>query len=548
MAAPTYATDLTDIWLFGTSNWTALGGGASGLNDEGDYWIENGACISKNAWASATKGMIYDGGTQTISGDNALFIWITHLTSNSLDNESAGGLQVLIGDNTSAYKHWYIGGKDTLLYDTRWLCACVDPDITADNTTGSPSSTTATFGGLAKMVGGPTKGAPFAIDAIRYGRAFTCTNGDVTNGYASFGGNGSDGGAAAWSDNTITRRYGQIQLSGGTYKLQGLFEMGTSGTSVDFRDSDRVLFIANTKKVNSTFNGFEVNNSSSRVDWTNISIKALGTVSKGYFTANANATINIDSCNFVGMNTFTFGGSLSSVTSTTFRDCGVITQAGGTIDGCTIVGNTSGDGAAAIVSNDITKVKNCDFTFSDGHAIELTSAHAASPTEHQMDGNTFTGYGANDSTDAAIYNNSGKALIINVTNGAAPTVRNGSGASTTVNVSVPVKVTVVDKSNKPLGNVQTSVHLTDGTEVVNEDTHVITAGSFVTDTKYTIVTVGTTDFTAIGASSNTVGVAFTATGAGSGTGTATDGVADGTFGGTTPAACYIRTRKSSTGA
>lgn len=44
------------------------------------------------------------------------------------------------------------------------------------------------------------------------------------------------------------------------------------------------------------------------------------------------------------------------------------------------------------------------------------------------------------------------------------------------------------------------------------------AGSFETDKKYRILFVGTTDFTAIGASSNAVGVEFTATGAGSGTG------------------------------
>jgi hypothetical protein len=47
-----------------------------------------------------------------------------------------------------------------------------------------------------------------------------------------------------------------------------------------------------------------------------------------------------------------------------------------------------------------------------------------------------------------------------------------------------------------------------------------TAGSFRTGNIYTITSVGTTDFTAIGASSNTVGVTFTATGPGSGTGTA----------------------------
>lgn len=49
--------------------------------------------------------------------------------------------------------------------------------------------------------------------------------------------------------------------------------------------------------------------------------------------------------------------------------------------------------------------------------------------------------------------------------------------------------------------------------------YAVTAGSFTTGRRYQILTVGTTNFVAVGAASNTVGVTFTATGAGSGTGT-----------------------------
>jgi hypothetical protein len=48
----------------------------------------------------------------------------------------------------------------------------------------------------------------------------------------------------------------------------------------------------------------------------------------------------------------------------------------------------------------------------------------------------------------------------------------------------------------------------------------VTAGSFVVGQSYQIISVGDTSFTDIGASGNTVGVTFTATGVGSGTGTA----------------------------
>jgi len=48
----------------------------------------------------------------------------------------------------------------------------------------------------------------------------------------------------------------------------------------------------------------------------------------------------------------------------------------------------------------------------------------------------------------------------------------------------------------------------------------VTAGAFVVGDTYVIATVGTTNFTLIGASANTVGVQFVATGVGAGTGTA----------------------------
>jgi len=48
----------------------------------------------------------------------------------------------------------------------------------------------------------------------------------------------------------------------------------------------------------------------------------------------------------------------------------------------------------------------------------------------------------------------------------------------------------------------------------------VAAGSFTTGQSYTIITIGTTDFTQIGAVANVVGFRFTATGSGAGTGTA----------------------------
>lgn len=75
--------------------------------------------------------------------------------------------------------------------------------------------------------------------------------------------------------------------------------------------------------------------------------------------------------------------------------------------------------------------------------------------------------------------------------------------------------------------------------LISSSTSTVTAGSFVVGTEYTILTVGTTDYTLIGAASNTVGVVFTATGVGTGDGTATTNTwVSGTY---TPAALSTAT-------
>jgi hypothetical protein len=80
--------------------------------------------------------------------------------------------------------------------------------------------------------------------------------------------------------------------------------------------------------------------------------------------------------------------------------------------------------------------------------------------------------------------------------------------------------TLVGAGSNTVGTVFVANEVTIGTGVVERVVH---AGSLIYDRVYTITSVGTTDFTLIGAPSNTVGVSFTATGKGSGTGTVTVG-------------------------
>jgi hypothetical protein len=122
-------------------------------------------------------------------------------------------------------------------------------------------------------------------------------------------------------------------------------------------------------------------------------------------------------------------------TSCSFSNGNLITAAGADLSGSTI---SVGTGAVALlwdVSVDTSgKLDNTRFVSSGtGHAIELG---ANTPSEITLNNAIFSGYGADDTTNAAIYNNSGKEITVYVVGGSAPTVRNGTGATTIVVVGI----------------------------------------------------------------------------------------------------------------
>lgn len=98
-------------------------------------------------------------------------------------------------------------------------------------------------------------------------------------------------------------------------------------------------------------------------------------------------------------------------------------------------------------------------------------------------------------------------------------VAGGAYANVTTNYSVWTRTAAVDPSGAItaaliLPNTDCYLYL-----FLKQITSVITAGAFVVGTTYKILTIGTTDFTLVGAASNTVGEIFVATGVGAGTGT-----------------------------
>lgn len=465
MTAAAYSTNLSNIFTDGnTTGWTALGGGASGLNQETDYYIQGTSCLSKNAFASSEKGMIYNygsdaGGTPT---DGAYLMWVTHLTPNSLDTIAGGGIKMLIGSGTGDYKSYYVAGSDTIEFGG-WVLAAVKEQTTGDQAdTGTPSSTVEQyFGALFDLpTGGPTKGAPNGIDAIRYGRCdIVVEHGTGADPEATFSGILSN-------LETSTNRYGLLALINGAYFNSGLLQLGSSTNAVEFSDSNKTIFLRDHPHVSANFHTWEVQNASSVITFENLVVSALGTTTKGRWVTTNNATLNWTNNSWTDMNTFGFQSN-ATITGNTFRRCGTVTTAGATMSGCNFDSSPAASSVIATSPANASLISNSTFTSDgNGNGLEITGT-AANFTLTNVD---FSGYSATVDADKPVYVNiASGSVTITVSGGsgltAASQVRT-AGATVTVNADTTITFTGMKDYSEVL--VQ---KVSDGSEIASSEDH-----------------------------------------------------------------------------
>jgi len=447
MTAPSYTHDLTDVDLAeATTNWAESsdsnwddGGGATA---DSDYpFIQGTVAITQQATKATIASLLVDNGSGiTLPTDGAYFIWQVFSSSTGLDTYVNGGMTALVGSSLADFYAWDIGGSDFGRNPYGgWMNHALNTTVSSDDTIGTPTGTEQYIGAAVRPLVAIGKGNPHGVDAIRYGRGSSIFEyGDISNGYCIFSG------FATKNDyNDVTNgynRWGLIQGIPGGFLFKGKMTLGTASNAVDFRDSNVSILIDNTPKVTSGFNRIEVNNASSRVDWTNVNITALGTISRGNFEAVDNADINKDYCTFTDMGTFTYQSN-SSIDVLTYRRCNLITTGGAAFAGCTF-DNTNDSVKAVTVSSPANAALITGSTFiSSGtkHGLEITGT-AGNIT---LTNDTWTGYAATDGStgNEAIYVNiASGSMEITISGGTTPSIRT-AGCSVTVNSDTTVTFT-----------------------------------------------------------------------------------------------------------
>jgi hypothetical protein len=228
------------------------------------------------------------------------------------------------------------------------------------------------------------------------------------------------------------------------YELTFGIEIGDSGTgSSNFQDNNFQIVIVGTNMSAGAMDVTALANGTG----TNVLVLEDGVLAgvdtvSNWDLSNSNLNtlqFNRMTCSDLGTITFpSSGGTLREVKDCTFNNCGQVTIGNNlTFSGCLFNGTTDANGALLFDSDtDDTNTENLTFiSDGSGHALYITKGGT-----YVLDGYTFTGYGADGTTDAAVYNDSGSPVTLNIVNGSSPTVRNGTGATTTVTQSATLTV------------------------------------------------------------------------------------------------------------
>jgi len=470
-----------------TANIDDLAGAATG-NQNTETYIEGTASVSSKI-SQATGGLLYDYGTAQNFSSNHFYFWWNVSTAGLLNTKSAGGIRIrFCGATVTDFFEVYVEGKDT--YSGGWKMTVLgieDAKNNPSNTGGTPPATSAIrYVGLVFNVSGMISGN---VD-----NCFLDAMWRLPDGVPGIKVEGLNTGSTAWTwDDVVsagdaadtTKAWGSIFRRDGVIFVNTPIRFGTSAAVTNgFSDTSEVIAFED-HRVGSDFYQIDVINGSIPQYTTFGARSGTGDISVGYngcvFTAASTGkrysikatNSNIDQVEFLGC-TFSHGSNINIAhTNTEFRscvitDCNSLLHSTGSLSASfqknTVTGANTGDGVAFITTDNPSEIKGCSFVFSDGHAMEITATGT-----NQFSNNTFAGYGTN--TDAAIYNNSGGTVVLQVTGvgDTSPSVRNGSGASTTINKSVSITVTCVDSSdNTAVENARVAVFEDDGTQLMNE--------------------------------------------------------------------------------
>jgi hypothetical protein len=422
------------------TNWEDIGGTTAVVDVEVAYDTYTG---SIGEYITTTRGgTFYNNQTTGLfsSGDHAYLLINSGIVA-LLDSKINGGLTVRVTGATSTdWAEFELFGSDEwpTAFNGGWVQIVVDIDELLANPT-NINGTPPTVANIQR----------FGVTAVTATVMPRMADNLWVGGFKILPANtpaiiveGRDAGTTDWDWASISS-VAAVRLSavllpgpGGSYVCRGPIQFGINDTTTHaFSESNKALLWDYQEVMLDGFYGLSaLGNSGGTTNVTFGSKTGTGQASIGQQGGSIQASAigarfdldfddpNLDGVNFYGASlihggTFQLDDPAVEVVSSLYIDCTQAQVSNSLQVRNTVVAANTANGAAFMVTDNLGDISRCAFTFSDGHAIEITSV-AVDPQTNV--GNTFSGF-ANivDSSDAAVYLSAGgnPNLVINSSDG-----------------------------------------------------------------------------------------------------------------------------------
>lgn len=422
-----------------------------------------------NALVAQVGAVIFDSyhtAAATDLSNHVIYAWVFMRLNLGNTADANGGLMIYMGNGTNAGA-WKVAGADLAAFrhDTGpvgWQCPALDTTVRPASPLSRVGTAASVNFATIEMVGttvnsliaAPGMNATYMVDIIRI------LDPTANNGCALTVTGGTSGTPGKFSEIAVEDRstanlkaHGIIrELGAGVFGSQGPIRFGnpTGTDSSWFEDKNTTLVFESRGFRTTLYKIFITDNGTGTTTFKLGDKVGTGSDATGqngcFIVSPPGVGAEFDSATDTDVtDVLIYGSTFSGITNgIKLRDpqefinnivagSGTVEPNGAYMFNCSI-SNSTATRALLWNSNSDTsgRLDGCNFNSpGTGHAIELGSN---TPASIGLNNITYVGYASTDGTtgNESVYNNSGKLITITISGGNIPTVRNGTGATTTI--------------------------------------------------------------------------------------------------------------------
>lgn len=386
-----------------TTNWTAA---TATVTVEPDFVYQNTNSISAQVKTTRSGFYFRNSAVNYDFSTSPGRVWLAKVIATNKNALDGNGLELEIGNGARTnYYGYYVFTALTYPIAGGWQIVPIDPNLSEyrSATTGTPNLAVVDMFGVQADFNATSRAQNVALDAIDHfavGSGLTLTGGDGADADGTFTS------FVTTDEGTSTNRWGIVATRDGILYVNGTLTIG-SATATVFTDSNRVLVFPDGR-FGVGFQGikFSLANASSQFTVTSCVFNGRGVQKTNdtrpdyTVTSTTGLASSFNSCTFNTFRNITFTSKVTA-DGCSFLNGLLLTQASSTLSNCSFSGQTTGAGVGHVLADDLDLISSCSFTAgSTGHAIECRT-----PGTYSLSACSFTSYGADDTTNAAFYNN-----------------------------------------------------------------------------------------------------------------------------------------------